>query len=135
MTILLSQQTQQPHTPQRPLMHAPTPRAINPVTRNIEIAVLREDQKTHVAQLKAPSIPSIDSAFSAFERGSFMFTPNGEVTAEDLLPGDGLKTSTGEPAKILWIGSSTFVPAAPDQRMPLIRIMAYTFGQSHPSSF
>ena len=49
MTTLLSQQTQQPPTPQRPLMHAPTPRAINPVTRNIVIAVLHEDQKIHVA--------------------------------------------------------------------------------------
>jgi hypothetical protein len=134
MTTLLSQKTQQPHTPQRPLMHAPTPRAINPATRNIEIAVLREDQKIHVAQLKAPSIQSFDSAFSAFERGSLMFAPNGEVTAKDLLPGDGLNTFTGERAKFLWIGSSTFVPAAPDQRMPLIRIMAYTFGQSRPSS-
>ncbi|MDG1451044.1 MAG: Hint domain-containing protein [Ascidiaceihabitans sp.] len=135
MTTLMGQQTQQPYTPQRPLMHAPTPRAINPMTRNIEIAALREDQKMHVAQLKAPSIPLFDSAFSAFARGSLMSTPNGQVAVEDLLPGDELNTSTGEPAKILWIGSSTFVPAAPDRRMPLIRIMADTFGQSRPSSF
>jgi hypothetical protein len=135
MTTLLGQLTQQPYTPQRRLVQAPTPRAINPMTRNIEIAALREDQKMHVAQLKAPSIPLFDSAFSAFARGSLMSTPNGEIAVEDLLPGEELNTSTGEPAKILWIGSSTFVPAAPDRRMPLIRIMADTFGQSRPSSF
>jgi hypothetical protein len=116
-------------------MQAPTPRAINPMTRNIEIAALREVKKMHVAQLKAPSIPLFDSALSAFARGSLMSTPNGEIAVEDLLPGEELNTSTGEPAKILWIGSSTFVPAAPDRRMPLIRIMADTFGQSRPSSF
>ncbi|MDB9945764.1 Hint domain-containing protein [Ascidiaceihabitans sp.] len=135
MTTLLGQLTQQPYTPQRPLMQAPTPREINPMTRNIEIAALGEDQKMHVAQLKAPSIPLFDSALSAFARGSLMSTPNGEIAVEDLLPGEELNTSTGEPAKILWIGSSTFVPAAPDRRMPLIRIMADTFGQSRPSSF
>ena len=95
-------------------MHAQTPRAINPMTQNSEIAALREDQKMHVAQLKAPSISLFEFALSAFARGSLMSMPNGEIAVEDLWPGEELNTSTGEPAKILWIGSSTFVPAAPD---------------------
>ena len=135
MITLFGQQTQQPHTPKRPLMHAQTPRAINPMTQNSEIAALREDQKMHFAQLKAPSIPLFEFALSAFARGSLMSMPNGEIAVEDLWPGEELNTSTGEPAKILWIGSSTFVPVTPDRRMPVIRIMADAFGQSRPSCF
>ena len=117
------------------LEHTPTTRAITSMTRNFEVAALREDQKMHVAQFKAPAMPLFDSAFSAFARGSLMSTTQGYVAIEDLLPGDNLHTSSGEAAKILWISSSTFVPAAPDRRMPLIRIMADTFGVSRPSSF
>lgn len=80
-------------------------------------------------------MPLFDSTFSAFARGSLMSTTQGYVAIEDLLPGDNLHTSSGEAAKILWIGSSTFVPAAPDRRMPLDQIMANTFGVSRPSSF
>ena len=80
-------------------------------------------------------MPLFDSTFSAFARGSLMSTAQGYVAIEDLLPGDNLHISSGEAAKILWIGSSTFVPAAPDRRMPLDQIMANTFGVSRPSSF
>lgn len=118
-----------------PLLRAPQPPTNIPMTRNFEVAALRADGKMHIAQHKAPAIPLFDNAFSAFARGSLMLTPNGHVAVEDLQPGDELNTSSGEPAKILWIGSSTFVPAAIDRRMPLIRIMADTFGQARPSSF
>lgn len=135
MNISIGHQSQQTFLPQRMPEHTPTTRAITSMTRNFEVAALREDQKMHVAQFKAPAMPLFDSAFSAFARGSLMSTTQGYVAIEDLLPGDNLHTSSGEAAKILWIGSSTFVPAAPDRRMPLIRIMADTFGVSRPSSF
>jgi hypothetical protein len=105
------------------------------MTRNFEVAALRADEKMHIAQHRAPALPLFDNAFCAFARGSLMSTSLGDVAVEDLQPGDKLNTSTGEPAKILWIGSSTFVPADPERRMPLIRIMADTFGPSRPSSF
>ena len=135
MNISIGHQSQQTFLPQRMLEHTPTTRAITSMTRNFEVAALREDQKMHVAQFKAPAMPLFDSAFSAFARGSLMSTTQGYVAIEDLLPGDNLHTSSGEAAKILWIGSSAFVPAAPDRRMPLVRIMADTFGVSRPSSF
>ena len=135
MTTSLAAVRQPTTTPQRPLMRAPQPRAIIPMTRNCEVAALRADDRMHIAQHKAPTLPLFEDAFSAFARGSLMSTPNGHVAVEDLQPGNKLSTSTGEPAKILWIGSSTFVPADPERRMPLIRIMADTFGPSRPSSF
>lgn len=76
-----------------------------------------------------------DNAFAAFAHGSLISTPNGQVAVEDLQPGEALTTSTGEDAQILWIGSSTLVPADPANRMPLIRIMADTFGPERPLSF
>jgi hypothetical protein len=135
MTNSLASFRQPVTSPQRPLMRAPQPRVNIPMTRNFEVAALRADDKMHIAQHKAPALPLFDNAFSAFARGSLMSTPLGDVAVEDLQPGDALNTSTGEPAKILWIGSSTFVPADPERRMPLIRIMADTFGPSRPSSF
>jgi hypothetical protein len=128
MTIPLASSRHPVTTPQRPLMRAPQPRANVPMTRNFEVAALRADDKMHVAQHQAPALPLFDNAFCAFTRGSLMSTPLGDVAVEDLQPGEALNTSTGEPAKILWIGSSTFVPANPERRMPLIRIMADTFG-------
>lgn len=135
MTIPLASSRHPVTTPQRPLMRAPQPRANVPMTRNFEVAALRADDKMHVAQHQAPALPLFDNAFYAFTRGSLMSTPLGDVAVEDLQPGEALNTSTGEPAKILWIGSSTFVPANPERRIPLIRIMADTFGPSRPSSF
>lgn len=135
MTISITALRQPLTPPQRPLMRAPKTGAHFPMIRNFEVAALRADDKMHIAQHKAPALPLFDNAFSAFARGSLMATPNGHVAIEDLQPGDALNTSTGEPAKILWIGSSTFVPADRERRMPLIRIMADTFGQSRPSSF
>lgn len=135
MTIPLASSRHPVTTPQRPLMRAPQPRANVPMIRNFEVAALRADDKMHVEQHQAPALPLFDNAFCAFTRGSLMSTPLGDVAVEDLQPSEALNTSTGEPAKILWIGSSTFVPANPERRMPLIRIMADTFGPSRPSSF
>ena len=113
----------------------PQPCVNGPMSRNFEVAGLSADDKMHIAEHKVPALPLFDNAFCAFARGSLMSTPLGDVAVENLQPGETLNTSTGEPAKILWIGSSTFVPADPKRRMPLIRIMADTFGPSRPSSF
>jgi len=104
-------------------------------TRSIEIVALRSDDSLYIGQDKAPAVPLIDSAFSAFARGSLIQTTMGEVAVEDLHPGDMIATSTGEAAKLVWIGSSSFVPTEGTRRTPLIRIMPDAFGQGRPSSF
>lgn len=103
--------------------------------RTYEVAALRADGSRTVGTFKAPALPLFESAFSAFARGVVLTTPKGGVAIEDLLPGDWLSTSSGDPAQVVWIGSSNFVPADTGRRMPLIRIMADTFGQNRPGSF
>ncbi len=103
--------------------------------RSFEIAALRADGSLYIGQDKAPAIPLFESAFSAFARGTLIATPHGDVAIEDLQPGDMVNTSSGEPAKLIWVGSSSFVPADAGRRMPLIRIMADSFGQGRPNTF
>jgi hypothetical protein len=117
----------------------PSARGIQPLAkipmRSYEIAALRPDGSIYIGQDKAPAIPLFESAFSAFARGTVISTPTGDIAVEDLQPGDMINTSTGEPAKLVWIGSSSFVPADAGRRMPLLRIMNDTFGHARPASF
>jgi hypothetical protein len=103
--------------------------------RSYEIAALRADGSLYIGQDRAPATPLFESAFSAFARGTLIQTVHGPVSVEDLQPGDMVNTSSGEPAELLWIGSSTFVPADVGRRTPLLRIMADSFGPSRPSNF
>ncbi len=103
--------------------------------RSFEVAALRQDGSLYIGQDKAPAVPLLEQAFSAFARGTLIGTVNGDVAIEDLQPGDMINTSSGEPAKLIWIGSSNFIPADAGRRMPLIRIMPDSFGQSRPSMF
>lgn len=104
-------------------------------TRNVEIAALRADGSLYIGQDKAPAIPLFDSAFAAFGRGTVIETTQGGVAIEDLQPGDMINTSTGDPAELIWIGSSSFVPADVGHRTPLVRIMTDSFGESRPAQF
>ena len=103
--------------------------------RSFEIAALRKDGSLFIGQDRAPALSLFESAFSAFARGTVIQTESGGIAVEDLQPGDMVKTSSGEPAKVIWIGSSSFVPADAGRRMPLLRIMADSFGPARPSSF
>ncbi|MEL6450627.1 MAG: Hint domain-containing protein [Pseudomonadota bacterium] len=114
---------------------APMARPEAPPLRTFEVAALRADGSRSIATFKAPAIPFFESAFSAFARGVLLSTPEGHVAIEDLLPGDWVHTTSGAPAQVLWIGSSSFVPADAGRRMPLLRIMADSFGQNRPASF
>lgn len=116
---------------------SPEPARARPATptRSFEVAALRSDGSLYIGQDRAPALPLFESAFSAFARGTVIQTETGNVAVEDLQPGDMISTSTGEPAKLIWIGSSSFVPADAGRRIPLIRIMADSFGQGRPSSF
>lgn len=109
--------------------------AAPPPVRNYEIAALRADGSLFIGQDHAPALPLFESAFAAFARGTLVQTVQGDVAIEDLQPGDMINTSSGEPAELVWIGSSNFVPADAGRRMPLVRIMPDSFGQDRPSSF
>lgn len=112
-----------------------TPHAGLPASRSFEVTSLRADDSLHISQHKVPALPLFDSAFAAFARGTLINTVNGPTAIEDLQPGDMVNTSSGEASKIMWIGSSTFVPSNTTRRMPIIRIMADTFGEGRPASF
>ncbi|WP_299152061.1 Hint domain-containing protein [uncultured Tateyamaria sp.] len=106
-----------------------------PPVRLFEVAALRADGTRSIATFKAPALPLFESAFSALARGVVLSSPDGGIAIEDLQPGDWLNTTSGEAAQVVWIGSSSFVPADAGRRVPLIRIMADSFGQSRPASF
>jgi hypothetical protein len=112
-----------------------TPSGPQMPTRTIEIAALRSDESLYIGQDRAPATPLFESAFNAFARGTLIQTVTGDVAVEDLQPGDMIHTSSGEPAQLIWIGSSTFVPADTGRRVPLVRIMADSFGEGRPASF
>ncbi len=100
--------------------------------RSYEVAALRADGSLYIGQSTAPAIDLFESAFSAFTHGSLIQTTIGPVAVEDLQPGDMVHTSTGKPAELIWIGTSTFSPADSGKRTPLIRIMPDSLGQSRP---
>lgn len=124
------------HTPSAVrLTQSDAPLTAGRLTRNYEVAALRADGSIGLNNFKAPAIPLIDAAFSAFAHGALLATPMGPMAIEDLQPGDMLNTTSGEPAPINWIGSSSFAPSSQGSRTPLVRIMADSFGPSRPSSF
>lgn len=105
------------------------------IMRSFEIVALRADGSLYIGQDKAPATPLLDSAFSAFARGTLIQTTQGEIAVEDLHPGDMVQTSIGEPAALVWIGSSNFVPSEVGRRTKLVRIMTDAFGPARPGSF
>jgi len=105
-------------------------------TRSFEIAALRRDGSRYLGQVKLPALPVFEQAFSAFARGTVLQADVGEIAIEDLIPGDKLWTRDGAAARVLWIGSGTFSPQeARGRRMPLVRIMADSFGACRPNRF
>ena len=106
-----------------------------PVRRSYETAALRSDGSLLIGQDSAPALPLFEQAFSAFARGTPIRTTAGEVPIEDIQPGDEVRTTEGASVKVIWIGSSSFVPADTGRRIPLVRVMADSFGQGRPSSY
>ena len=102
--------------------------------RTYELAAQRADGTRWIWQTRAPALPLFDSAFSAFGRGIVMPTADGPVAVEDLVPGDKVQTLAGDLAPVVWIGSTTFVPADMGQRISLVRITAAAFGMTRPAS-
>ena len=104
-------------------------------SRTYEVVSLAQDRSIRIDQHSAPALALFDAAFSAFTHGSLTQTTQGEVAIEDLQPGDQVLSKSGEALDVIWIGSTTFVPADAGSRTPLTRIMADTFGLERPASF
>ena len=103
--------------------------------RTFEVVGLRPDGSLFIGQDRAPAIALFENAFSAFARGTLVQTATGDIAVEDLQPGDEIVTKDGSTSRLIWVGSSDFVPADAGRRMPLIRVMPDSFGVGRPNSF
>tara|TARA_R110000796_G_scaffold4244_25_gene16373 strand:- start:459 stop:1244 length:786 start_codon:yes stop_codon:yes gene_type:complete len=103
--------------------------------RTYEFVARRPDGTIFIGQERAPAVALFENAFSAFARGALVQTTNGEIAVEDLQPSDSVLDVDGQPSPVLWIGSSSFIPADTGRRTPLVRVMADSFGQGRPSGF
>ncbi|MBW4962045.1 Hint domain-containing protein [Sulfitobacter sp. CW3] len=107
----------------------------NQPCRSYEIVAKRADGTVFIGQNHAPAVPIFENAFSAFAHGSPVLTTDGDVAVEDLHPGDMIVKGDGTASPLLWIGSSSFVPADTGQPTPLVRVMADSLGIGRPSGF
>jgi len=105
-----------------------------PATRLYDIFAQRPDGTAMHKQVQAPAQPLFDRAFAAFGRGTVLQAASGEISIEDLRPGDLLHTTSGLTARVMWIGTGSFPPAAEQQTVRLFRVMADAFGQSRPAA-
>ncbi len=103
--------------------------------RSYEIVATRPDGSVFIGQDRAPASPLFESAFSAFTQGTLIPTTGGETAVEDLQPGDLIVRADGASAPLIWIGSSSFIPADTGTRTPLVRVMADSLGQGRPTGF
>lgn len=110
-------------------------RYVDEPMRNYEVVSLRKDGSVFIGQSRAPALPLFENAFSAFAHGTMVLTSQGNVSVEDLHPGDMIVKADGKSAPLLWIGSSTFVPADTGRRTPLLRVMSDSLGAGRPSGF
>lgn len=103
--------------------------------RSYEIVAKRPDGSIIIGQDRAPATALFESAFSAFAHGTPILTTHGDIAVEDLQPGDLIIKADGNSAPLIWIGSSSFVPANTGSRTPLVRVMGDSLGQGRPTGF
>ena len=104
--------------------------------RKYEVAYLAHSGDLDDFSRLAPAIPAFEDAFSALSRGGLIATTAGPVAIEDLWPGDMVLTEDHGPLPLIWKGSMTLVPGAPDQSADmgrLIRIDPDAFGFGKPA--
>lgn len=104
-----------------------------PLMRKFEIASLLPCGAARTSHHLAPATDLFEASCSAFARGTLVSTPHGPVAIEDLAPGDLIDTVDGDPEPVIWIGSTSFVPA---QSLPtssltgLLRLVADGYSKS-----
>ncbi|KAA9008374.1 hypothetical protein F3S47_11980 [Histidinibacterium aquaticum] len=103
--------------------------------RKYEMIWLDEEGQIQEASRIAPALPAFEDAVSAFARGTLISTEQGPVAVEDLLPGDGIRTVDAGIQPLLWRGTTTLVPGAPNQSPQmgsLTRVAADSLGIGRP---
>lgn len=106
-----------------------------PRTRRYEVAYLGHNSEITSFSRIAPAMPIFEDAFCALARGSLIATDEGPVAVEDLLPGTQVLTRDHGTQPLLWVGSMTLVPNAPnqaDEMGKLSRVTADSFGLGRP---
>ena len=104
-----------------------------PLMRKFEIVSLLPNGAARTSHHLAPATDLFEATSSALARGTLVSTPHGPVAIEDLLPGDLIDTVGGDAEPLIWIGSTSFVPA---QSLPtssligLIRLVADGYSKS-----
>lgn len=102
--------------------------------RKYEVMALLDDGTITDRQIIAPATPVFEETSCAFARGTLVSTKRGPMAVEDLLPGDLVESDRGF-VPVVWIGSTTFVPNAPQGESGLkclYRITAEAFGFGRP---
>lgn len=103
--------------------------------RKYEVASLLPDLSVRRTHHVAPATPLFTATASAFAHGALINTVSGPIPVEDLMPGDYIEVQGGDPAAVVWIGSTMLVPNMPEvdgALSQLVRIMPDTFGLSRP---
>ncbi|MEE4188567.1 MAG: Hint domain-containing protein [Roseobacter sp.] len=103
--------------------------------RIADIAALNAQGQTIIGQRRIPTLGAFDQPFAAFAQGTIFQADKGFIAVEDIQPGDWLMTAQGTPEQVTWVGSATFAPTDPGDRMHLTRVMADSFGINRPENF
>jgi hypothetical protein len=98
-----------------------------PLMRKYEIASLLPCGDARTSHHLAPANGLFEATSSAFARDALIATPNGPIAVEDLLPGDVVDTVDGTPQALVWVSSTSYIPAQPQPNSTLtglIRLVA-----------
>lgn len=82
-----------------------------PLMRRFEIASLLSCGRARTSHHLAPATKTFEATCAAFARGTLISAPTGPIAIEDLLPGDIIDTVDSGPQRVIWIGSTTYIPA------------------------
>ncbi|WP_093423680.1 Hint domain-containing protein [Tranquillimonas alkanivorans] len=113
---------------------APQPAPPSAPVRRFDISFLNGAGDAETVARPGPAQPAFEAAFSAFQRGALVQTPQGPVAVEDLIPGTEIDTAHG-PQPLAWVGSMTLLPEGLSDKLPagrLYRIAADGFGLGRP---
>ena len=108
-----------------------------PLMRKIEVVHLSPTGEIREFTRLVPAIAAFEAAFAAFARNTLIQTDRGHVSAEDILPGDRVRTVDDGFQQVLWRGATLLVPQAAGQDASmgrLTRIAADALGVARPMS-
>jgi hypothetical protein len=105
--------------------------------RKVEIVHLTSPHSTDIDDFTriVPATGPFDDAFTAFARGTLLHTDRGQMSVEDLLPGDKVRTVDAGFQTLLWRGTTVLSALAQGQDPAmgqLTRIAADTLGIARP---